>query len=104
VATTETMFAWRSGLRMKGPCSKTVSPPLGTLRSDGDRALLVHCNANRVMEKVVTPGERLIIVDSNAHAGLDNALRDLRRWHTPRLVHHLNPLFATSPQTVARLP
>ena len=50
--------------------------------------LLVHCNANRIMEKTVAPGEPIAvpqtIVDGSVHAGLDATLRDLRHWHTLR--------------------
>ncbi|UCI28226.1 hypothetical protein [Mesorhizobium sp. B2-8-5] len=50
--------------------------------------LLIHRNANYAMEKLLTPGEPTVpletIVDGSIHAGLDVALGDLRSWHTLR--------------------
>jgi hypothetical protein len=50
--------------------------------------LLVHRNANHIMEKLLTPGEQIVppetIVDGSIHAGLDVALGDLRSWHALR--------------------
>ncbi|MGX8010104.1 hypothetical protein ACVDG8_014625 [Mesorhizobium sp. ORM8.1] len=50
--------------------------------------VLIHLNARHSMEKLITPGEPTVkletIVDGSIHAGLDVALGDLRDWHSLR--------------------
>lgn len=51
--------------------------------------LLIHMNGIRVMERMVAPGEAVdeprAIAAGSTHAGVDTALRDLRKWHRLRV-------------------